>query len=169
MNLFEFTPKKNVSRLGLITGILIIGAAVLMLITVLFGSMSYRWVLQLISIGMLTAGIFVTSRFIMKSYVYAVVQAEDGNDLTVTEIQGRHTITVCRIGMASITEAVVVSKSDSEKHKALNEKIKSGKCKKFNYCADLLEDKYICLLAEECGEPLAIKLSWDESVERLFK
>lgn len=169
MKLYEFTPKKNVNKLGLITGILIIGAAAILLATVLLSGIPYRWIAQLTGIGMLTAGVFITSRYIMKSYVYAVIPSDDGSeDFTVTEIQGRHTITVCRIGMSGVESVHVVNKSDAEKRKELKDKIKADKRKKFNYCADFLEQKYICILCEECGERFAINLSWDQSLEELF-
>ena len=168
MNLFEFTPKKNTKKLAQITGILFIGAAILMVMTLPFANMPYRWTIQLLSIGMLVMGIFITSRYIMKSFVYAVVSTDDGNDLTVTEIQSRHSTTVCRISMSSIERAVVVDTNDRPTESALKEQIRTQKRKSFNYCADFFSDKYICIFSCEAGTPIAIKLTWDESLERLF-
>ena len=171
MNLFEFRPEKNVKKLGKVTGLLLVGAAVLMIMTIIIGErLAYRWAIQLLALGMLAMGIFITSRYIMKGYVYAVIKSDDGsNDFTVTEIQGRHTITVCRIGLASVEQAVVVPPGDKELDTDVKNKIKSEKRKLFNYCADLLGEKYICLFVTECGEKTAIKLSWGEELEKLFE
>lgn len=169
MNLFEFRPEKNVKKLRTVTGILLLGAGVLMLVTVISGDIPYRWAVQLISLGMLAISIFITSRYIMKSYVYAVIKGDNGNDFTVTEIQGRHTITVCRIGLASIEQTVIVPLGNKQADTEVKNKIKSEKRKMFNYCADLFDEKYICLFVNECGESMAIKLSWGEELERLFE
>ena len=168
MKLFEFTPKKNANKLAAITGILIIGAVLLLCITVILGELAYRWILQLAGIIMLTAGVFITSRYVMKSYVYSIIEVDGGNDLTVTEIQCRHTITVCRISISGIEQIYVVDKKDREAYGEVKKKAKAGARKRFNYCADFLEQKYICILCTECGESLAIELSWDESLERLL-
>lgn len=169
MNLFEFRPEKNVKKLGMITGLLLMGASVLLLVTVIISDVPYRWAIQLLSLGMLTVSIFITSRYIMKSYVYAVIKADDGgNDFTVTEIQGRHVITVCRIGLSSVEQAVVVNQGDKVADTEVKNKIKSEKRKSFNYQADLLGEKYICLFVTECGEQMAIKLSWGEELEKIF-
>jgi len=167
MNLFEFQPPKNTKKLSLVTGLLLLGAAVLMFITFLYEEMAYRWAIQLLSVGMLVISIFITSRYVMKSYVYAVIKGEDGNDFTVTEIQSRHKITVCRIGISGIERVVVVEVGDRETDTALKKQIKAEKRKMFNYCADLFAEKYMCLLVNECGEELAIKLSYDECLDFL--
>ena len=168
MKLFEFCPHKNIKKLSCVTGLLIFGALLLMVLTMIMQEMAYRWSIQLLSLGMLAMGIFITTRFVMKSYVYAVERTDDGDDLTVTEINGRHTITVCRIGMDSVTHAIVVPSADREAGADVKRRIKADKRKAFNYCGDLFCDKYICVFAREGGEAFAIKLTWDESLERLF-
>ena len=45
--------------------------------------MSYRWSVQLLSLGMLVMGIFITTRYVMKSFVYAVMSTDDGNDIDI--------------------------------------------------------------------------------------
>ena len=170
MNLFEFRPQKNTRKLALTTGLLIIGAAILMLGTMILEELAYRWAIQLLSLGMLAMGIFITTRYVMKGYVYAVMANDDGSkDFTVTEIQGRHTITVCRVGMSNVGYAVVVPLGSKEAETDVKNRIKADKRKVYNYCADLFGEKYVCLFVTECGERLAIKLSWDESLETLFE
>ncbi len=170
MNLLEFVPQKNIKKLGTVTGALFVGAAVLMLFTYLKSDIAYRWAFQLIAIGMLCMGIFITTRYIMKSFVYAVLECEDGSrDFTVTEIQGRHKTTVCRIAMSSIEQIVVVPQNDKPAEQLIKNQIREQKRKKFNYCADLLADNYICLFSNEGGIPLAIKISWHETLESWFE
>ncbi len=168
MNLFEFTPTKNTKKLTQVTGLLFVGAAILMVLTMVIPDMPYRWVVQLISLGMLVMGIFITTRYVMKSFVYAVMSTDDGNDFTVTEIQNRHTITVCRISMSSVERTVVVEVNDKQTDAELKKQIKAEKRKTFNYCADLFPQKYVCIFSCESGTPIAIRLTWDESLEKLF-
>ena len=169
MNLFEFCPQKNIKRLALTTGLLIFGALLLMLLTMVLQDMAYRWAIQLLSLGMLAMGIFITTRYVMRSYVYAVMRTDDGDDLTVTELHGRHTVTVCRVSMDNVAYALVVPMGDREAEADVKNRIKADKRKVYNYCADLFGEKYICLFVREGGEAIAIKLSWDESLEKLFE
>lgn len=161
-NLYEFTPKKNTKKLGMITGVLIIGAAVLMLFTILFGEkMPYRWTIQLLSLLMLALGVFITARYIMKSYSYAVIEDNGQLDLAVTEMQGRHTVTVCRIALSGIEELRTLEAGDKSTGTEVKNKIRREKRKSFNYCGDLLDEKCVCIFTVECGESLAIKISYD--------
>lgn len=169
-NLYEFTPKKNTKKLGMITGVLIIGAAVLMLSTILFGEkMSYRWTIQLLSLLMLAVGVFITARYIMKSYSYAVIEDNGQLDLTVTEMQGRHTVTVCRIALNGIEELRTLEAGDRSAGNEVKTKIRQEKRKSFNYCGDLLDEKCICIFTVECGEALAIKISYDSELVKILE
>ena len=163
MKIYEYSPIKNVKKLGMITGALLLGASILMLTTFLFGEMPYRWSIQLLSILMLVVSIFITSRYIMKSFVYAIIKNDDDSlDLTVTEIQGRHVITVCRIALDTIEQITVIDQGEKEKTLSVKEKIRTEKRKSFNYRSDLLDEKHICIFTTESGTPLAIKLSHDD-------
>ena len=168
MNLFEFIPTKNNKRLGLISGILLIGGSLMMLVTYIFESMSGKWVFQLLAICMFGISIFLVSRYVMKNYIYSIVATNNGNDFTVTELQSKKKTTVCRISVSNIEKAVVIDQGDKEKEDAVKALIKGGKYKKFNYCADVINEKCIYLLADECGERVAIKLSWGEELEAFF-
>ena len=97
MKIYEYTPEKNTKKLAGVTGLLLGGAVILILIYKLIPRISSPWMFQLLAVGMLMMAVFITSRYIMKSYVYAITEQDGDRLLTVTEIQGRHTITVCRI------------------------------------------------------------------------
>ena len=169
MVLFEFSPQKNTKRLSLVTGLLIIGAAILMIVTMILGELSYRWSIQLLSLGMLAVGVFITTRYVMRGYVYAVVRNDEGDkDLTVTEVQGRHTVTVCRVGLSHIERVIVIPQGDKQSEIEVKNEIRARKCKQYNYRADLFDEKNICLFVNECGEEICIRLSYGESLEKLF-
>jgi len=165
MNLFEFVPAKNNKRLGLISGLLLIGGAVMLLVTYVFNEIAGKWFFQLLAVGMCGVSIFLVSRYVMKNYIYAIISTEGGNDFTVTELQSKKKTTVCRISVSNIEKAVVIEPGNKSGEDAVKALIKQGKYKRFNYCADLFDEKCIYLLADECGEKVAIKLSWGEELE----
>ena len=170
MKLYEYAPKKDVKRLSITTMAAFAGAAVMMLVTVLFPDMAYKWAVQLISIGLVAVGIFFTARYIMRSYVYRVevFDENEGPELTVTEIQGRHVITVCRLTLSSIDDTVTVCPTDKPEVDALKAKINGEKRKKYDYCVDMFGDKQLCVLATVGGDAIAVKLSYDQQLERLL-
>ena len=165
MNLFEFIPTKDNKRLGLVSGLLLIGGAIMLLVTYIFSDITAKWVFQLLAICMFGVSIFLVSRYVMKNYIYAVTATDGGNDLTVTELQGKKKITVCRISVSNIEKAFVIEQGDKVNEDAVKALIRDGKYKKYNYCADLFDEKCIYLLADECGERVAIKLSWGAELE----
>ena len=52
---------------------------------------------------------------------------------------------------------------------SVKERIRSEKRKSYNYCSDLFEEKYICIFSCESGESIAVKLSWDETMDRMLE
>ena len=169
MKLYEYTPQKNVKKLGAVTGLLLIGAGILMLIERLMPNLSAPWMFQLLAVGMLMLSIFITTRYIMKSYVYAIIDEDGSVDLTVTEIQGRHVITVCRVSLSGLESVVVAYKGDPASDNPVKNKIRTDKRKSFNYCSDFFDEKYICIFSDEGGTPIAVKLSWDEKLEKMIE
>ena len=169
MGIYEFKPQKNIKRLQLVLGILLLGSIAMLLLTKIF-VFPAEWIVQLIGLGMLTVGVFIYARYIKRDFVYASVIDEDGGvDFTVTEVTNKKKIVVCRIARANIQQAFTVEKEDKEKSARVKQLIRDGKYKSFNYCADLFEEKYICILANECGQPVAIKLSYHPSLESFLK
>ena len=169
VKIYEYTPQKNVKKLGLITGLLLLGAVILIIIQRLMPNLSSPWMFQLLAVGMLMLVIFITARYIMKSYVYAIIDEDGSVDLTVTEIQGRHVITVCRISLSGLESVVVAYKGDPASDNPVKNKIRADKRKSFNYCSDFFDEKYICIFSDEGGTAVAVKLSWDEKLEKLIE
>ena len=169
MNLFEFIPSKNTKRLGIVSGLLLLGGSVMLLITIIFSGVAFRWVFQLLSICMFGLSIFLISRYVMRDYVYAVVSTDNGNDFTVTELQNKKKTTVCRISISNIEKSVVINEGDKTKESEIKALIKQGNYKKFNYCADIMNEKCVYVFADECGERVALKLSFGEELERVLQ
>ena len=150
-------------------GVLLLGSIAMLLLTKIF-VFPAEWAVQLIGLGMLTVGVFIYARYIKRDFVYASVIDEDGGvDFTVTEQTYKKSVVVCRISTANIEKIFVVDQGDKTKELQLKQLIKDGKYKRFNYCADLFDEKYICVLANECGQPVALKLSYHHSLESFFK
>ena len=159
---------KNTKKLATVTGALLGGAVILILMYKLIPNLGTPWMFQLLAVGMLMLAVFITARYIMKGYVYAIVEEENEKLLTVTEIQGRHTITVCRLALSGLETVVIVPKGDKSADMSVKERIRSEKRKSYNYCSDLFEEKYICVFSCESGESIAVKLSWDGKMEKLL-
>ncbi len=169
MKLYEAIAQKNLKKLRSVSAVLLFGAAAVMAVTMILQHMPYRWIFQLVALCMLGVAIFFISRYIMKNYVYSVIASEDGStDLCVTEIQGRHTITVCRIGISGIEEAITCARADKSQSESVKKRIKLEKRKTYDYCGDMFGEKYICIFSQQYGEPLAIKLSFDEELLKIL-
>ena len=175
MSIYEYTPQKTNKKASGIILILFSLAAGLFLFTILFPNIPFKWAIQLISIFAFVAVIFIISRYVAKSFIYAIVEAEDGTlDFTVTEVTnaGRTRITVCRIGINNIEEAHLLDRSISEhdeKAKAIQATAKSDGRKSFNYCPDVNPTELCILLVEECGEKFILKLSPDATLWKYLK
>ena len=175
MNIYEYTPQKsNKKALGTII-VLFSLATGLFLFAMIFPEIKFRWVLQLISIIAFVAIIFIISRYIAKSFLYAIVQNDDENlDFTVTEITnaGRTQITTCRIALANIEKSYLLDRSipeHVETLKALQKSAKSEGRKSFNYCPDINPTEVCVILVEECGEKFLLKLSPDATLWEYLK
>ena len=169
MKLYEFIPQKAHRKLSLISSLLLIGAVTVMLCTTILGDISYKWIFQLVSLIMLTAAIFIISRYVMKSYVYRIEATDNSSpDLTVTEIQNRHVVTVCRLAVSSIEKITVIPSDDKATLNSTKADIRQMHRKFYNYCPDFMPQKKLCLFATECGEPLAVFLTYDSELERIL-
>lgn len=127
--------------------------------TVSFG-IPYKGALQGISFLLFSFSILLLVRFVVKSFLLSVVDTKNGSfDFTVTEKYGKTSTTVCRVSLSNIEEVIIRTK---ENKKALRAKAKSRKI--FGYCADLSPERECWIFVTECGEPLIIKLSPDDTL-----
>ena len=97
--MYELIPQKTNKIAARLVALSFFGAAAVLLCTVLAPAVPFRWVFQLIAILLLTAGVFLTTRYLTKLFFYRIT--EDG-DLTVTEAaaNGKRQVTVCRVAVA---------------------------------------------------------------------
>ena len=161
--MYETTPKKSNNTARSLSIMLLVIAFAAMIFSGIPG-IPFRSVMQLIALVMLAFSILLLTRYVLSSYSYAVASDRDGSlDLTVTELKRKSRITVCRISLSSI-EKITLAKS-ADKDLAAKLKADSKGKKSYNYCIDLAPAKYIHVIANECGEELVIKLSYDK---RLF-
>ena len=147
MNVYEYSPPKSNKKASGIILILFSLAAGLFLFTLLFPNIPFKWAIQLISIVAFVAVIFIISRYVAKSFVYAIAEADDGTlDLTVSNIE----------------EAYLLDRSNPEhieKIKSLQKSAKADGRKSFNYCPDINPTEFCIILVEECGEKFMLKTS----------
>lgn len=164
--MYEWIPEKTNNTAKKLIILLFAGAAALMLVTAAIPEVPFRWVFQLIALGMMTGAIFFTTRYVTKLFIYRLENDSEGEvDLTVTEAasNGRRRVTVCRVGLSGVRACVVCDLSESD-GKSVQAKIKASKRKLFDYCPDLGPAKSIYLTVEEGGEELILRLSYDEKL-----
>ncbi len=169
--MYEWIPTKNNRKAMNLILCLFLGAGLLMATTVAFRGMPYRWAFQLLALGLLTAAIFLTTRYVMKSFLYRVVSdGQGGHDLTVSELTsgGRRQITVCRVGLSGIYERILLDFTDGGASATRWHQIKKQRRKIFDYSADLKPDKSIVLYLNEGGEDLTLRLDYDEALWNLL-
>ncbi len=161
--MYEITPKKSNNTARSLSIILLVTAFAAMIFSGI-PRIPFRSVMQLISLVVLAFSILMMTRYVLSSYSYAVISGDEGGfDLTVTELKRKSRITVCRIALSGIEKVTLAKSSEKELVATLKEYAKGRKT--YNYCIDLAPQKYIHILANECGEELVIKLSYDK---RLF-
>ena len=160
--MYDFIPPKSNKTADYTSAALLIISLIAMFLSRL-PNLPYPWIMQLSALTMLAVALMLLGRFVFKRYQYSVTSGEDrGGDLLVTEVTRRTRVTVCRISLSGI-ERVLIAYGSGKSAKKDIRKSSSGR-KVFNYCADIRPAKYLCVFAEECGEPLLIKLSYDEAL-----
>ena len=174
MKEYEYVPQKNRNRLNGVIIILICLSAAFFLTPMILSEIPFRWAFQLLGMLCLVAVIYIITRYIAKSFIYSVLRDDDGSlDLTVCELtNGKKRTTVCRIGIDNITETYLLypeKVEDKIKEKELSANARAESRKSFDYCHDMNSSPVCLIFAEECGEPLLIKLSPDDTLYEYLK
>ncbi len=157
--MFEIIPRKTNKKAQSLIILFFIAAVALFAISVILNGMPYLWIVQLSAIIMLTAAVFVFTRYMAKIYIYRLEETEGGMDLTVTECSPnrKRQITVCRIGLDSIQSTAVLGFSQiKSKRKA--------KLPFFDYRPDINPEKSILIRSNEGGKEIFICLAYDEGL-----
>lgn len=162
--MYEYIPQGSNKNAKNIISLLILGGFAIMLFTMMAENVPFKWVLQLIGLVLMAVGVLLMTRYVSRSFIYRVDTTDEGTDLTVIELQRKSRITVCRISLSNIKDVHVMSISDKEQEKALVSAFKTDGRKRFNYCIDLNPEKFMWIVADECGEEVAVKLTYDEKL-----
>ena len=163
--MFEWIPTKTNTTARKMILLLFLGSAALMVTTMLVPTVPFRWVFQLIAIFLLTAGVFLTTRYITKLFIYRI----ENGDLTVTEANtnGKRQITVCRVGLANITS--VTHCQSAEESVGQIKGHKKNRSRFFDYTVDLQPAEFLLVTVTEGGEELTLRLSYDKTLCELLK
>ena len=161
--MYSFSPRRSNKIALLLTTIFLITGVVFLGTPAVFEGMAFAAISQMIGVIFFSLALCLITRFFTKSFVYSIREGDDGSlDLLVTEYQGKRGITVCRISLSGIEKAVRCTDKATKK-----EVDREGRARKiYSYLADISPTEYIAIFATECGEPLFIKLAYDE---RLFE
>lgn len=151
----EFIPvRSNMLSKQLTMGLFIISVAAMFFSGL--PNLPFRSVMQLLSLTLLAVAMGLLGRYEMRRYSYAIVERDGGgHDLTVTEIKRRSRITVCRVSLEGVSEALDITKENKKQLKQMRE----GR-KYFNYCVDLSPAHTCTIVANEGGEEYLISLSY---------
>ncbi len=162
-NMYEYIPKRENKTAMYASLFLFVGAFILMAFPALV-EIAYKWIPQLLGMIMLALCIAILTRYIFRGFIYSVADNGNGSpDLSVTEIQGKKRITVCRISLSGIEQAVMLNAANRSQLQQLAE----GR-KKFNYMVDIAPSNQLWIFAEECGEKLLIKISPDDRLAAML-
>ena len=90
--IYEGIAEKTNQTARKLSVLLLLGSAALMLVTMLFGGIPFRWVFQLLAVGLLIGTVFLIARYESKTYIYRLIEQDGGVDLTYrSQRQGKGT------------------------------------------------------------------------------
>lgn len=160
--MYEYKARRGNKRAAMITLLSSGIAAICLLCGTLFGSL--RGIAEIIGLFMVAFAILIASRYLLKDYVYRLEMTEEGRvDLTVTELQGRRRITVCRIGLDEIGEILVEA---PETRKEVRARLKE--MKRYDYCVDLSPTRSLYLIFSDGDRTVSVRIVPDERMEKLL-
>ena len=170
--MYTSIPPKNPKKITGIVLLLAAAAALLFFFSVLPLNIPFKWSFQLVAIGFIAAIIYLTTRYVVKSYEYHVYPRENAEhgftgeyDLAIIETNGKARVTVCRIGLENVSAVMRIEASNaSDVKKAITDE----KRQRFIYVADINPPIKCCIFAEEAGVPLAITITADDELFELL-
>ena len=118
--MYSFTP--NGRRRGLHAVVIVDLTASVLLWTSATAGGSYGWIFQLAGVVLAVLGIYLITRYSLRSYTFSVQDSElvdsAGNpvyDLVITQTLGRKISVVARVSLRDIRHLTVLSRSDFRK------------------------------------------------------
>ena len=172
MYTYTYIPPKNPKKVTGIVLLLAAAAALLFFFAALPLNIPFKWLIQLIGIGFISAIIYLTTRYVVKGYEYHVYPRENSEraftgeyDLAIIETNGKARVTVCRIGLENVSAVMRIEASNANDVKKA---IADEKRQRFIYVADINPPIKCCIFAEEAGVPLAITITADDELFELL-
>ena len=161
--MYVYTPPHNKRQATVISAILFAAAA----LTFMFGNfLPMRLIWQVVAIGTLTAGILITSRFVLTEYRYKLndlAHLHESNQLIVESVQGKNVKTVC-----SLTLETRVGFAKYESLKQIEEKY-GHISRSFSYSPNLFSESKYAYIFEFNDETNMILLDCDDEFVRQFR
>ena len=143
--------------------VLFFGAGALLLATVSVFTVPFLGAFQFLAALFFTLAVLILTRYVFKSYLIKISESSPGHfDLTVTECKGKENktqTTVCRVSIDNLEKAVLKTCENKDELSLLEK----GR-KVFSYCPDLSPERECYLFVTECGEPLLLKISPDDTL-----
>ncbi len=166
MPMYRYTPKKTNKTAERLVIILFLAAALLLALPAALGEISYAGFIQVAGVGAIVAALAILTKYIMKSFTYEITEGdrEGEYDLAVSEHEGSRTVTVCRVALSSIEDAVIETEENVEELRARRA---GRKC--FTYFVEMSPRNVCWVFVTECGEPLLLKLTPDDKLFAILK
>lgn len=161
---YSYVPPRDIKKCSLIPLIgFILGFGFIYLADVL----PYATFLQVIGIGVLAITIFLTTRFVVRSYVYSTQEIGEGDyDFVVNEITGKSSKAVCRINADEITD-LIYSPDGKMPPKYAGKNRKDILC--YDYCQDFIPKDAYYLYASIREGKICIKFSPDAHLAEIIE
>ncbi|MBQ7783716.1 MAG: hypothetical protein IJZ89_03715 [Clostridia bacterium] len=156
---YSYVPPRDIKKCSLVS---LVGFILGFGLIYVSNFLPYATVLQIIGIAVLAVSIFMTTRYVVRRYVYSTQQAGEGDyDLVINEISGKNSKAVCRINMDEITDFIYSADGKiPEKYAG-----KNGKdILRFDYCQDFMPKDAYYLYATLREGKVCIKFSPDRKL-----
>lgn len=168
--MYQYTPKKENHKAAYLIFLLLVGGFLIFAVTSALPTLPFRWIFQIAGIVFVGIGIYLYTRYFTRAYTYAVAACDDGSlDFTITELRHKSRITVCRLSLAGIERLVSLPPSDREAIKKLKKTLAAEGRKLFAYTTNIAPTNLACLVATECGQPLAVFFEPDERLAEILR
>ena len=170
--MYEWIPARQNKTAEKMMLLLFGGAFSVFFLTVIVSGIPFRWLFQLLGIGLFVAAIFLFTRYRGKKFIYRVIEdGEGGWDLTVTETaaNGKRPVTVCRVGLSGLCELTVLDLSDGGASTASMNAIKKKRKKIYDYSVDFRPTRSVMAVFSEGGQEFTLRLSPVEELTAILK
>lgn len=170
--MYEWIPKRTNQTARNLIFLLFGGAAALLLVTFAVPDVPFRWVFQIVAVGLFTAAVFLVTRYITKQFTYRLIKSDEGGtDFTVTESAsgGKRPITVCRIGTEEVVSVRLLDMADGGESERFWNETKKKRGKIFDYCPDFHPVQSMLVTVREGGELLMLRLAVEPELFAFFE